>query len=212
MKIAVALFDRVTALDAVGPYEMLQRVPDLDVVFVGHEVGEIRSENGMLGLLVDATVDQVPFPDVLLMPGGVGTRALLTDERVLDWVRTAHRTTLLTTSVCTGSLVLAAAGLLEGLPATTHWSVYDVLQKLGARVEQGRVDPLWNERIVTSAGVSSGIDMALTIISHLVDDTAAMAAQLLTEYDPQPPFDSGSVAKATPEVKQRAREYALLRS
>ena len=212
MKIAVALFDRVTALDAVGPYEMLQRVPDLDVVFVGHEVGEIRSENGMLGLLVDATFDQVPFPDVLLMPGGVGTRALLTDERVLDWVRTAHRTTLLTTSVCTGSLVLAAAGLLEGLPATTHWSVYDVLEKLGARVEQERVDPLWNERIVTSAGVSSGIDMALTIISHLVDDTAAMAAQLLTEYDPQPPFDSGSVAKATPEVKQRAREYALLRS
>jgi putative intracellular protease/amidase len=212
MKIAVALFDRVTALDPVGPYEMLQRVPDLDVVFVGHEVGEIRSENGMLGLLVDATVDQVPFPDVLLMPGGVGTRSLLTDERVLDWVRTAHRTTLLTTSVCTGSLVLAAAGLLEGLPATTHWSVYDVLEKLGARVEQERVVPLWNERIVTSAGVSSGIDMALTIISHLVDDTAAMAAQLLTEYDPQPPFDSGSVAKATPEVKQRAREYALLRS
>ena len=211
MKVAIALFDRVTALDAIGPYEILQRVPDFEITFVGHRVGTVRTENGMLGLSVDATFEDLPAPDIVLVPGGFGSRALVTDDRVLDWLRTAHRTSVLTTSVCTGSLVLAAAGLLSGLPATTHWGAYDRLAALGATVTPQRVVPLWDHRIVTAAGVSSGIDMALTVIARLVDDVAAMAAQLGTEYDPQPPFDAGSVAKAGPAVLERARRYSLVR-
>ena len=108
--------------------------------------------------------------------------------------------------------MLAAAGLLDGLPAATHWGAYDRLAGLGAVAAKDRVVPLWDRRIVTAAGVSSGIDMALTVIAHLVDDVAAMAAQLDTEYDPQPPFDSGSLAKAGPAVLERAREYSPART
>ncbi len=212
MQVAIVLFEKMTALDAIGPYEVLQRVPDFDITFVGHRKGEVRTENGMLGLTVDATFDELPHPDVVLVPGGVGSRQLLNDETTLDWLRTAHRTSRLTTSVCSGSLVLAAAGLLDGRPAATHWSVYELLESLGAVATKERVVPLWDERIVTSAGVSSGIDMGLAVIAHLVDDVAAMAAQLETEYDPQPPFDSGSLDKATPEVRQRVREYGRVRS
>ncbi|MEX1104648.1 MAG: DJ-1/PfpI family protein, partial [Ilumatobacteraceae bacterium] len=124
MLVAIPLFHRFTALDAIGPYEVLQRIPDLDVVFIGHERGEVRSENGFLGVTRDATFEEVAHPDIVVFPGGFGTRALMDDERVLDWVRVAHRTTTFTTSVCTGSLVLGAAGLLGGLTATTHWSTY----------------------------------------------------------------------------------------
>lgn len=212
MRVAILLFDRMTALDAVGPYELLQRVPDFDITFVGREKGEIRTENGMLGLTVDARLEDVPNPEVVLVPGGVGSRQLLTDDRVLDWLREAHRTSRLTTSVCSGSLVLAAAGLLAGKRAATHWGVYDLLEQLGAVASRDRVVPLWDDRIVTSAGVSSGIDMALAVIAHLVDDVAAMAAQLQTEYDPQPPFDAGSVEKAGPLVMARVREYGAVRA
>ncbi len=211
MKVAIALFDRVTALDAIGPYELLQRVPDFEIVFVGHRVGEVRTENGMLGLTVDAPFEQIPDPDLVLVPGGFGTRALLDDDRILEWIRRAHRTSVLTTSVCTGSLLLAAAGLLDGLPAATHWGAYDRLTGLGAVAAKERVVPLWDHRIVTAAGVSSGIDMALTLIARLVDEDAARAAQLMTEYDPQPPFDSGSLDRAAPAVIERATEYGLAR-
>ena len=163
MQVAITLFPRTTALDSVGPYEVLQRVPSIDVVFVGHRRGEVRTENGMLGLTCDATFDEVREPDVLLVPGGVGTRELMTDEPVLDWVRAVHRNTRFTTSVCTGSLVLAAAGLLDGLTATTHWA-------------------------------------------------AAQASQLMIEYDPQPPFDSGAVAKASEATLLRAQDYFTTRS
>jgi putative intracellular protease/amidase len=131
LQVAIPLFPRVTALDAVGPYEVLQRIPSIDVVFVGHQVGEVRTENGMLGLTADATFEEVAEPDVIVFPGGVGTRLLQVEERVLEWVRHAHETTLLTTSVCTGSLVLGGAGLLEGLAATTHWSCYHELEATG---------------------------------------------------------------------------------
>ena len=207
MKVAIVLFDRLTALDAIGPYEVLQRVPDFEITFVGRARGEVRTENGMLGLTVDATFDELPHPEIVLVPGGIGSRALLADDQVLDWVRTSHKTSVLTTSVCTGSLVLAAAGLLDGLPATTHWGARDVLTRLGAVLSTERVVPLWEQRIVTAAGVSSGIDMALAVVAWLVDETAAMAAQLEIEYDPQPPFDAGSLVKAAPEVLARAREY-----
>lgn len=209
--IAIVLFERLTALDAIGPYEILQRLPDTDIVFVGHDRGTVRSENGYLGLVVDATFAEVPRPDVLVVPGGIGSRALLADDVVLDWVRGAHATSTYTTSVCTGSLVLAAAGLLDGCTAATHWSCHDELRALGARPVADRVVEHLDRRVITAAGVSSGIDMALRLAALLVDDVAAQAMQLMTEYDPQPPFDCGALAKATPAVIARVRAYAALK-
>ena len=211
MQIAIPLFPRFTALDGIGPYEVLQRVPGFDVTFIGHERGVVRSENGFLGVEVDATFEELKAPDVVVFPGGVGTRALMDDERVLDWVRTAHKTTQFTTSVCTGSLVLAAAGLLDGLTATTHWGARDVLSKHGAIISEDRVVEHLDRRIITAAGVSSGIDMALRLVELLVDRTAAEAAQLMIEYDPQPPFDKGALHKADDTVITRVVEYAALR-
>jgi transcriptional regulator GlxA family with amidase domain len=211
LQVAIPLFHRLTALDAVGPYEVLQRVPSLTVVFVGHRLGEVRTDNGMLGLTVDATFEACPEPDVVVVPGGVGTRALADDRRLLDWVRHAHEGSRLTTSVCTGSLVLGAAGLLDGLTAATHWSCYPELAALGATPTSERVVEHLDHRIITAAGVSSGIDMALRLVELLVDRTAAEAAQLMIEYDPQPPYDRGSVAKADDTVMTRVIEYAQLR-
>jgi transcriptional regulator GlxA family with amidase domain len=211
LQIAIPLFPRFTALDAVGPYEVLQRIPYFDLTFVGHEPGEVRSENGMLGLSIDAAFEELPTPDVIVFPGGVGTRTLENDERVVQWVRDAHRTTRFTTSVCTGSLVLGAAGLLRGLTATTHWSCYANLEAHGAVATPERVIEHLDERIITAAGVSSGIDMALRLTELLVDRTAAQAAQLMIEYDPQPPVDCGSVAKSDDVVMTRVIEYAALR-
>lgn len=211
MQVAIALFPRNTALDSVGPYEVLQRVPSIDVVFVGRRRGEVRTDNGMLGLMCDATFDEVRTPDVLLVPGGVGTRALLRDDTMLDWVREVHCQTLFTTSVCTGSLILAAAGLLDGLTATTHWAVQDLLGSLGAVYTPQRVVEHLPERIITAAGVSSGIDMALRLVELLVDRQAAEASQLMIEYDPEPPFDSGDLAKASEATRLLALEYSLQR-
>ena len=211
MQVAIALFPRNTALDSIGPYEVLQRVPCIDVVFVGRRRGEVRTDNGMLGLICDATFDEVTQPDVLLVPGGVGTRTLLRDEAMLDWVREVHRHTRFTTSVCTGSLVLAAAGLLDGLTATTHWSTQDILGSLGAVYTPERVVEHLPQRIITAAGVSSGIDMALRLVELLVDRQAAEASQLMIEYDPQPPFNSGTLDKATESVRLLAVEYGQQR-
>jgi transcriptional regulator GlxA family with amidase domain len=210
-EVVIPLFPRFTALDAIGPYEVLQRIPDLHLTFIGHERGEVRSENAMLGIVVDGTFDDFPEPDLVVFPGGVGTRALMTDERVLDWVRVAHATSRFTTSVCTGSLVLAAAGLLQGLTATTHWSTVGMLADHGAVPTGQRVVEHLDQRIITAAGVSSGIDMALRLVEILFDPTAARAAQLMIEYDPQPPFDAGSVDKVDDEVMQRVIEYAAVR-
>ena len=207
MLVAIPLFPRFTALDAVGPYEVLQRVPSIDVVFVGHRQGEVRTENGMLGVTCDATFDEVAAPDVVVFPGGIGTRQLVHDDDIRGWLHSVHPNTTLTTSVCTGALLLAAAGLLDGLTATTHWSAAELLNDLGARYVPERVVEHLPQRIITAAGVSSGIDMALRVVEILVDRVAAQAAQLLIEYDPQPPFDSGSLAKADAATVARAAEY-----
>jgi len=212
LTVAIPLFPRFTALDAVGPYEVLQRIPFLDVVFVGPERGEYRSENGMLGMMADLTFAELRQPDILVFPGGVGTRPLQHDEGVVEWVRHAHGTTRFTTSVCTGSLVLGAAGLLKDLSATTHWSCYGELAAHGAVPTAQRVVEHLDQRLITAAGVSSGIDMALRLVELVVDRTAAEAAQLMIEYDPQPPFDSGSPAKASAPVVTRVAEYAAFRS
>lgn len=208
MRIAIPLFPEVTALDAVGPYEVLQRLPDATVVFVGHRVGVVRTDNGFLGLAVDAELEEVPRPDVIVVPGGIGTRPLLHDERVLGWLRIAHETSRFTTSVCTGSLVLGAAGLLDGLTAATHWSAYDLLRRTGAVPTSARIVEHLDRRIITAAGVSAGIDMALRLAALLVDDVAAQAMQLMIEYDPQPPFGAGRVDAAGPDVLARLADYS----
>ena len=212
MHVAIPLFPRFTALDGIGPYEVLQRLPQIDVTFVGHRRGEVRSDNGFLGVSIDATFDEVPRPDVIVFPGGVGTRDLMEDDVVLDWLRTAHETTAFTTSVCTGSLVFAAAGLLDGLTATTHWSARSTLEKYGAIPVPDRVVEHLDRRIITAAGVSSGIDMALRLVELLVDRTAAEACQLMIEYDPQPPFDTGALEKANDGIVTRVIEYASVRN
>ncbi len=211
VQVVIPVFPELTALDAVGPYEVLQRIPSIDVTFIGHRRGEVRTENGMLGLSADGTFEEFPAPDVVVFPGGVGTRPLEHDDRVLEWLRHAHATSRMTTSVCTGSLVLGAAGLLRGLTATTHWSCYAELEAHGATPSATRVVEHLDRRIVTAAGVSSGIDMALRLVELIVDATAARAAQLMIEYDPQPPFDAGSRAKADDVVLTRVIEYAQVR-
>ena len=208
MQIAIVLFEQLTALDAIGPYEVLQRLPGAEVTFVGAEQGSVRTENGFLGLTVDAAFADVDRADVLVVPGGVGCRPLVDDEQTLAWIRMIHEGTRYTTSVCTGSLVLAAAGLLDGLTATTHWASYDELRTLGAEPTAQRVVEHLDQRVITAAGVSSGIDMALRLSELLVDADAARAMQLMIEYDPQPPFDAGSVAKADDAVMARVVEYA----
>lgn len=206
MKIAVALFDQVTALDAIGPYEVLQRLPGAEVCFVGHRKGEVRSDNGFLGLMVDYAFDEIPNPDIVVVPGGFGTRALVNDEAILDWIRTAHGTSRFTTSVCTGSLLLGAAGLLDGLSATTHFAARQLLAKYGATPSEARI--VEEGKIITAAGVSSGIDMALLLAERLTDATTAKALQLGIEYDPQPPHDAGALSKVGPDVLMRLQELA----
>jgi putative intracellular protease/amidase len=211
MLVAIPLFPRFTALDAVGPYEVLQRIPSFEVVFVGHRRGEVRTENGMLGVSCDATFDEVATPEVVVFPGGIGTRQLIHDEGIRGWLRSVHPTTTFTTSVCTGALLLAAAGLLDGITATTHWRAAGLLNELGAHYVPQRVVEHLPQRLITAAGVSSGIDMALRLVELLVDREAAQAAQLLIEYDPQPPFDAGALSKADQATVARANEYLQAR-
>ena len=210
MEIAIPLFDQFTALDAVGPYEVLSRLPEARVEFVAKEPGPVRTDNGMLVMTAERSLDDLPRPDVVMFPGGRGTRPLMEDEDVLGWVRTAHETSAWTTSVCTGSLVLAAAGILEGLEATTYWSQLETLERYGAKATGRRV--VEQGKVITAAGVSSGIDMALLLAARIAGDEVAQALQLAIEYDPEPPFDSGSVAKAPKPivdlVRAGMREYA----
>ena len=204
MDVAIPIFDRITALDAIGPYEVLSRLPRTRVHFVAAEPGDKRTENGMLALRADATLSALRHPDVIVFPGGYGTRALMKDETMLEWVRGAHETSQWTTSVCTGALVLGAAGVLDGLEATTHWMLLDKLGELGAKPVSRRV--VEQGKVITAAGVSSGIDMALTLAARIAGDDMARAIQLGIEYDPDPPFDCGSTAKAAPEIVEMARK------
>ncbi len=206
MNIAIPIFDRLTALDAVGPYEVLSRLPGATVQFVGDPPGPKRTETGMLALVADRALDELPDPDVVVVPGGYGTRALMDDEAMLDWLRRAHETSSWTTSVCTGSLLLAAAGILDGLSATTHWTMLDALGRLGATPVPERV--VRQGKVITAAGVSAGIDMALVLAAEIAGDEYAQAIQLGIEYDPQPPFDSGTVGRASAEVVALVRGNA----
>jgi putative intracellular protease/amidase len=198
MEVAIPLYDGFTALDAIGPYDVLSRIPGAQVKFVAVEPGAKVTENGMLSMNADIPVTDVPSPEVLVVPGGYGTRRLLQDEPLLDWIRSVHETSTFTTSVCTGSLLLGGAGILDGLEATTHWASMDLLAQFGARPTSKRV--VEQGKVITAAGVSSGIDMALMLAAKLVHEDLAKAIQLGIEYDPQPPYDCGSPEKAGPEM------------
>jgi putative intracellular protease/amidase len=201
MQIAVFLFDRVTALDAVGPYEVLSRVPGATTVFVGERLGQVRTDLGSLGLTVDATLDEVTAPDVVVVPGGIGQQAHMADGPVHEWLRAVDATSTWTTSVCTGSLILASAGLLTGRRATSHWVRRDELADHGAIPTADRV--VTDGKYVTAAGVSAGVDMALTLTAAIAGEEHARAVQCGIEYDPHPPFDTGSPEKAGPAIVEQ---------
>lgn len=194
MQIAIVLFDRFTALDAVGPYETLGRLPGAEVVFVAEHTGPVRTDTGKLALTADKALAEVPHPDIVVVPGGPGQTPQMENQVLLDWLRTVDATSTWTTSVCTGSVLLAAAGLLDGRRATSHWLALDFLRRFGAEPTEERV--VFDGKYVTAAGVSAGIDMGLTLLGRIAGDEHAQAVQLLTEYDPQPPYDAGSPRKA----------------
>tara|TARA_R110002072_G_scaffold106588_3_gene232724 strand:- start:1138 stop:1755 length:618 start_codon:yes stop_codon:yes gene_type:complete len=200
MEIALFIFDKMTPLDAVGPLEVIGRVPGADVKIVGKTAGPVRA--GHIGLTADYAMADVTSPDIVLIPGAADMSHITSDDDILDWVRAVDKTTTWTTSVCTGALVLGAAGLLKGKRATTHWSAIEQLEGYGAIVTDERV--VTDGKIMTGAGVSAGIDMALTLLAEVAGDDHAQFVQLMTEYDPQPPFDAGSLAKAPDTVRDRA--------
>jgi putative intracellular protease/amidase len=210
MKVAIPLYDRFTALDAVGPYEVIQRIPGAEITWLAHAPGLVGTDTGQLRLHADAAFEDLPDPDIMIVPGGTGTDDFLEDERLVGWIRKAHETSQWTTSVCTGALLLGAAGVLDGLEATSHWLDIDSLERYGASptgrrvVEQGKV--------ITAAGVSSGIDMALVLDAKIGGPELAQAIQLGIEYDPQPPYDAGSVEKASPEIVELVRGVAAART
>jgi transcriptional regulator GlxA family with amidase domain len=206
MQIAILIFQKLTALDAIGPYEVLRSVPGWEVKFVGPEKGPLRTDSGALGLSADYSLEEVTEADVVLVPGGEGNRPLLEDERVLEWLRSIDAKTKWTTSVCTGSLVLGAAGLLEGKRATSNWLFLDRLAEYGAEPVGDRY--VEDGKLITAAGVTAGIDMALHLVGREAGPQIAQAIQLGLEYDPQPPFDAGSPGKAPGPVVELVRNVA----
>jgi transcriptional regulator GlxA family with amidase domain len=198
--VAYLLYDRYTALDVTGPYEVLSSVPGTESVLVAEHAGPVRNDRRTLTITADRSLDEVRAPEVVVVPGGFGTRRWLEHEPLLAWLRNVHETTTFTASVCTGSLLLAAAGLLAEAPAATHWRARETLASLGAVPVPERV--VRHGKIITAAGVSSGIDMALCLVREMFGDEVAQAVQLGIEYDPDPPLDAGSVEKApTPIVE-----------
>ena len=202
-QLAIVVYPGFTALDFIGPYEVLRNLPDTEVRFVWHETGPISADSGVLLVGATHTFEETPAPDILLIPGGMTSMEHARDEKLLAWVRQAHQSTTWTASVCTGSVILAAAGLLEGKRATSHWMAVPLLKTFG-------VEPVSDERvvdhgkIVTAAGVSAGIDLGLWLAAELTDEAHAKTIQLVIEYDPQPPFDSGHISKASVATKASA--------
>ncbi len=210
MQIAILIYDRLTALDAVGPYEVLSRLPDAELTFVAQEAGPKRTDTGRLALVADASLEEIDHPDIVLVPGGPGQAALMEDGPVHEWLRAVHHTSTWTTSVCTGSLILAAAGLLASKKATSHWTALEELGSLGALPTSERV--VFDGKLVTAAGVSAGIDMALALVERIAGEQLAQAIQLGIEYDPQPPFDAGSPHKAPAAIVEAVRAHARFES
>ena len=208
MQIAILLYEGFTALDAVGPYEVLSRLPEATVHFVARDAGLKRTDTGSLALYADEPLTGIPHPDILVIPGGTaGTYAAANDQYVLEWIQTAHASSQWTTSVCTGALLLGAAGILRGLNATTHWAGRASIEGYGATYLPERF--VRNGKIITAAGVSAGLDMALYLVGEIAGKPTAQAIQLALEYDPHPPFDSGSLQKAEASVRNLALQMLL---
>jgi transcriptional regulator GlxA family with amidase domain len=209
IEIAIPIFDELTALDAIGPYEVLSRLPGAAVRFAAREPGPKRTDNDMLAVTADVALADVPSPDVIVVPGGIGSRSELREPETLAWLRAAHGRSRWTTSVCTGSLILGAAGILDGLEATTHWLSLERLAEFGARPVRRRV--VEQGKVITAAGVSAGIDMALLLAARIAGERVAQAIQLGIEYDPQPPFASGSPDTAPADVVDAVRGASAAR-
>lgn len=202
-QIAIMVYPGYTALDFIGPYDVLRNLPDAVVRFVWHEPGPIEADSGVLLVGATHSFDETPSPDIILIPGGLSSFQHARDERVLDWVRKAHETSSWTTSVCSGSVILAAAGLLDGRRATSHWMALPMLKPFGVEtVSDQRV--VHEGKIVTAAGVSAGIDLGLWLFGQIAGEAKAKAVQLVIEYDPQPPYDSGHMSKASAATKATA--------
>ena len=201
MEFALVLYPKFTMLDIVGPFQVLGDLPDAEIRWVASSPGHVIDHTGRAGLVASASLHDVPEPDVVVVPGGFGDTEL--DREVVAWLRRVHETTTWTTSVCTGSIYLAAAGILDGLDATTHWTRATRLEQLGARYTHARV--VEQGKIVTAAGVSSGIDMALTLLERIYGREVPQMIQLAIEYDPQPPLDAGSPSKAPTEIVEAVR-------
>ena len=205
MKVVILIYPGLTALDAIGPYEVFNSLRKFDIQFAWKEVGPVISDSGALVLTATHSLAEISECDVLLVPGSAAdTLTLMTDQKVLSWLRRIHATTRFTTSVCSGALILGAAGLLKGLPATTHWAGMKALKQVGA-VPKPKDRIVRNEKIITAAGVSAGIDLALLLVSEILGTEQAKIAQLLIEYDPHPPFDAGHMSKAEESVAKKAR-------
>lgn len=205
MQISCLLFDRMTTLDAVGPTTILARIPGAKISYVGLQQGEVRSVQSKLGMSVDHDLASAPQSDIIIIPGGPGVRDLLDNQKVLNWLRSEYRSAKWIVSVCTGSLLLGAAGLLQGRKATTHWTAFDELRNFGAKPVSERI--VIDGRLAMGAGVSSGIDLALNLTSMLTDEETARAIQLKIEYDPQPPFRGGTPQKETAEIVDLVRTF-----
>jgi transcriptional regulator GlxA family with amidase domain len=202
MRIAIGLYDDFTSLDVMGPFQVLSGLPNAQVTFVAEKAGPVTDDSGFLTVTAQASFADLPDPDILLVGGGIITGTLVPHHPIVPWIARAHRTTTWTTSVCTGALLLAGAGILDGVEATTHWGALDDLARLGAIPVRDRV--VRRGKIITGAGVSAGIDMALTLAASVAGEDYARTLQLMMEYDPMPPFDAGSPDKAGPETMQRA--------
>ncbi len=207
MQIALVLYDRFTALDIVGPFQTLAEIPGMDPVFVAERPGLVRDHTRVMSMQATTSFAEVPSPDIVVVPGGLASGDVTADDPVVTWLRAVHPTTTWTTSVCTGSIYLALAGILDGVEATCHWSDLARLAELGARPTEERV--VIRGKVVTAAGVSSGIDMGLTLAAEMFGPDVARAVQLAIEYDPQPPFDSGSPSKAGPEITDLVRSMLV---
>ena len=204
MEIALALYPGFTALDIIGPFQVLSALPGSRCAFVAERPGPVLDDTGAVELLAQRSFTDWPTPELIVVPGGLGTMRHIPDHPIVDWLRSASRTAVWTASVCTGSLLLAAAGLLQGTEATTHWLAMPTLRRLGAVPTDRRV--VFSGRVVTAAGVSAGIDMALALVERMRGREAAETVQLAIEYDPQPPCDSGHPTKAAPQIVTRARD------
>ena len=203
MKIAILLYDGYIALDMIGPYEILNRMPQAKVTFVAEKAGPVQSDTTMLPTMAEKSLAEMPKPDVVVIPGGfAGVEAAVKNQAILDWVRTTHDSAQRVVSVCTGALILGAAGLLRGKRATTHWYWRNRLATYGAEyVPERFVD---SGKITTAAGVTAGIDAALRLAAELSGESVARTIQLGIEYDPKPPFNSGSLQTASLDIVKLA--------